>query len=239
MRTVIWADHMEGEPRPPSFMIMPENGIIQYDLGDRWPNSPQEILSSQAEVEYAWDCLARFGIDRTQFVKTNIATYGVFFPRQIDGIRFHDDSEGFSFQRFGKGANIRGFGVTFPNLHRTRDDTTATPQEIIACIRAFKTPVAPSREETDYFGRVKNMAKVKRLTITRLTPFYGEGTFGEMPPENELPPIVRPLAQLEATATFGTNNTRTRVRLFAPILSSDVERLLGNKPTPAEKRKGS
>jgi hypothetical protein len=177
-KTVILADHMEGEPQPPSFLIMPENGTIQYDLGDRWPNSLQDILADQAAVEYAWDCLALLGIDRKQFVKTNIASFGVAFPRQIDGIRFQDESEGFSLEQFGKERKLRGFGLTLPTLHRTKEDTTASPEEIIACIRAFKTPLVPSREEADYLGRVKNTAKAGTLTITKLTPYYGEGVYG-------------------------------------------------------------
>jgi hypothetical protein len=225
--TVIW-DKVAGstidEPRPPSLLIIPDDGIIQYDLGNRWPNAPNEILADRAEAEYAWNCLGSLGVDRTQFVKTNVAGFGVSFPRQIDGIRFQDESEGFSIQRYGKERKLRGFWLTLPTLQRTKEDTTASPQEIMACIRAFKTPILPNGEEADYFARVKAMAKAKRLMITRLTPYYGEGVYGEEPTNNRRPSWVMPVAYLDATATFATSNAA--VRLYAPILSSDVRRLL-------------
>jgi hypothetical protein len=233
--TIIWADHMEGEPRPPSFLIMPENGTIQYDLGDRWSNSLEDILADRAAVEYAWDCLALLGIDRTQFIKTNIAGFGVAFPRQIDGIRFQDESEGFSLQQFGKERKLRDFGLTLPTLHRTKEDTTASPQEIITCIRAFKTPLVPSGEEANYFGRVKNMAKAQTLTITKLTLYYSEGVYGEEPTNDPPAKWVTPVAQLEAIATFETTNAI--VRLYSPILSSEVLRVLGNNHPATPKRK--
>jgi hypothetical protein len=236
---VIW-DEIAGstfsEPRPPYFAIGPEDGAIQYDLGDRWPHAPGEILADRAAVEYAWDCLARFGIDRTQFVKTNIADRGVSFPRQIDGIRFQDDSEGFSIQQYGKDRKLRCFGLTLPALQRTKEDTTASPQEIIGCIRAFKTPILPNGEEADYFARVKTMAKAKRLTITKLTPYYGEGVYGEDTTNNLRPRWVMPVAYLQTTAAFGTSNAT--LTLAAPILSSDARRLLGDKHSSVQKRKG-
>lgn len=237
--TVLW-DEVAGstisEPRPPSFLIIPDDGIIQYDLGDRWPNSLQNIVSDQAEVEYAWNCLAWLGVDRNQFVKTNVASFGVAFPRQIEGIRFQNDSEGFSIQHYGKDRKLRCFGLMLPTLQRTKEDTTANPQGIIACIRAFKTPIIPNGEETDYFARVKAMAKAKKLTITKLTPYYGEGVYGQEPTNNLRPKWVMPVAYLEATANFGTSNAV--VTLYSPILSSDVLRLLGNKHRNVPQRKG-
>ena len=231
-QTVLWADHIEGEPRPPSFLIMPENGTIQYDLGDRWSNSLSDILNGPTEVEYAWEFLARLGIDQTQFVKTNVTRYGIFFPRQVDGISFTGDSEGFGFQRFGKSKTLRAFNIVLPNLRRTKEEATATPQEIIACIRTFKTPLAPNEEEAGFLARVKDVAKAKRLTIVKLTPYYFEGKFGELPPENELPTIVMPTAALDAIATFETRNSS--VRLFGPITSSEVTRLLKKQPSSSK-----
>jgi hypothetical protein len=232
MRTILWAEHMTGEPRPPNFCIWPENGTIQYDLADRSPNPLSDILRGPGEVEYAWDLLTRFSIDRNQFVKTNVAKYGVFFPRQIDGISFTGDTEGFGFQRFGKGKTLREFNIVLPNLHRVKEETTATPEEIIACIRAFKAPLAPNEDEAGYLGRVKDVAKTKKLTITKLAPYYFEGKYGEMPPDNEPPTIVMPAAALDAIATFETSNSP--VRLFGPILSSEVKRVLktpsGSRP---------
>jgi hypothetical protein len=229
-RIVIWADSTGGEPQPPDFEIMPENGRISFSLGDRALDSPQEIFRDQAAVERAWDRLAQLGIDRSQLVKTNVASYGaygVFFPCQIDGIQVYDESEGFSFQQYGSHGKIRNFSVTLPNLQREQKSPTASAQQIIACIRAFKTPSPPNGEESDYFGRIKNLAKVTKLTITKITPYYGEGVYGETPTNNEPSRFVTPIAELEAVADFGNSNAT--VRLLSPIISSEVSRLLKAK----------
>ncbi|MGB7747563.1 MAG: hypothetical protein WBN75_09780 [Verrucomicrobiia bacterium] len=229
-RVVIWDNRTEGEPQPPYFEITPENGEMSYSLGDRAPDSPQEIFKDEAAVDRAWERLAQLGIDRSQLVKTNVASYGVygvFFPRQIDGIQFYDESEGFSFQQYGSHGKIRNFSVTLPNLQREQNSPTASAQQIIACIRAFKTPSPPNGEEPDYFGRIKNLAKATKLTITKITPYYGEGIYGETPTNNEPSRFVSPIAELEAVADFGNSNTT--VRLLSPIISSDVKRLLKTK----------
>ena len=148
-------------------------------------------------------------------------------PRQIDGIQVYDESEGFSFQQFGNPRRIRYFSLTLPNLERMQKSLTASPQQIIACIRAFKTPSPPNGEEPDYFGRIKNLAKAKMLTITKITAYYGEGIYGEAPPNGETPKIVLPIAELEAVADYGNSNAA--VRLLSPIISSEVIRLLENK----------
>lgn len=227
---VIWADRTDGEPEPPYFRITPENGEIFYSLGDRAPDSPPEVLKNQAAVESAWDHLAQLGIDRSQLVKTNVASYGVWgvcLPRQIDGIRFYDKSEGFSFQQFGSPGKIRCFSLTLPNLGREQEGLTASAQQIIACIRALKTPSPPNGNESDYFERIKNLAKVTKLTITKITPYYDEGVYGEAPTNNEPSRFVTPIAELEAVADFGNSNVT--VRLLSPIIASEVNRLLQAK----------
>ena len=229
-QVVLWADRFDGEPMPPNFSIWPEQGQISFSLGDRAPQSQEEIWTNQTTIERAWNCLSQLGVDRTQFVKTNAAgsgAWGILFPRQIDGIQFFDESEGFSFQQFGKEGKIRNFGLVLPNLQREQNRPAATPQQIIACIRAFKTPSPPNGDEPDYFGRIKNLAKAKKFTITKITPYYGEGIYGEAPTNGELPKIVMPIAKLDAVADFGNSNAT--VQLLSPILSSEVRRLLEGK----------
>jgi len=224
---VIWADRTEGEPQPPNLWIAPDLGEISYSLGDRAPDSTQQVFKDQAAIERAWDRLAQFGIDRSQFVKTNVASYGewgVSFPRQIDGIQFYDDTEGFSFQQFGSHGKIRCFRLALPNLEREQNSPTADVQQIISCIRGFKTAVVPD-DKPNYFARVKNLANARKFTITKITHYYSEGIYGEMPTNNEPSKVVSPMAELEAVADFGNSNAT--VRLFAPILSSEVNRLLG------------
>ena len=186
-----------------------------------------KFSKTKAAVERAWDRLAQLGIDRSQFVKTNVASYGVWgvsFPLQIDGIQFYDDPEGFSFQQFGSHGKIRSFRLALPNLEREQNSPTASPQQIIACIRVFKTASPPNGEEPDYFGRIKNLAKAIKLTVTKITPYYNEGAYGEVSSNNESPKYVLPMGELEAVADFGNSNLT--VRFFSPVLSSDAIRLL-------------
>lgn len=225
---MVWDKSFEGEPQPPDFAILPDVGQMSFSLGDRAPDSPEGIWTNQAAIEYAWNILLELGVDRSQFIKTNTATsWGISFPRQVDGIQFQNDSEGFAIQQFGKEEKVRNFCLTWPNLERDQQSQTATPQQIITCIRAFKTPVAPNDDEPDYFSRVKNLAEAKKLTITKITPYYGEGIYGETPTNGDWPKTVMPIAKLEAIADFGGSNTI--LRFFSPIVSSDVTRLFGPK----------
>jgi hypothetical protein len=221
----IWGDHMEGEPEPPYFSILPETGQMSFTLGDRGPQTPELISTNEAAVQRAWGCLARLRMDRSQFVKTNAVDsggYGVFLPRQIDGIEVYGGLEGFQVQLAGQ--KVVAFCLLFPNLNRDKEDAIASPQQIIACIRAHKTPSLPQGDEPDYFGRIKNLANVKKLTVVKITPYYSEGIYGDAPTNGESPKIVLPIAELETIADFGNSNAT--VRLLSPILSSEVSRLL-------------
>ncbi len=225
-QVVLWTKSFDGEMEPPDFAILPDAGQMSFTLGDRIPDSSENIFTNEAAVERAWNCLFQLGIDRTQFIKTNVAgsgIYGVFLPRQIDGIETMNESEGFQIQ-FGKDGKVLQFCLLFPNLERNKRSQVASPQQIITCIRAFKTPSLPNGDEPDYFGRIKNLAKAKKLTITKITPYYGEGVYGETPTNGEPAKIVTPVAELEAVADFGNSNVT--VRLMSPILSSEVSRLL-------------
>jgi hypothetical protein len=91
----------------------------------------------------------------------------------------------------------------------------------------FKTPSPPDGDEPDYFGRIKNLAKAKKLTIVKITPYYGEGIYREASTNGESSRIVVPIAELETIANFGNSNVT--VRLLSPILSSEVSRLLETK----------
>jgi hypothetical protein len=224
----IWGDHFEGEPEPPCFLILPNVGQISFTLGDRRPDSPEGTATNQAAVKRAWNCLAQLGLDRSQFVKTNDASsggFGVFIPRQIDGIQVYGGSEGF--QIWFDEQRVLQFCLLLPNLERDNQSQVASPQEIIHCIRAHKAIVLPGVDEENYFARLKSLAGAKKLTITKITPYYGEGVFGEVPTNDVPPEFVTPLAELEAVADFGNSNAN--VKLLSPILSSEVIRLLKSK----------
>jgi hypothetical protein len=225
-QVILWADRFTGEPQPPNFVILPDEGQLSYSLGDRAPNSPEGIATNRAAVERAWNCLAQLGLDRSQFVETNDTSsggYGVFLPRQIDGTLAQNGAEGFQIQ-FGRKWNVQQFCLLWPKLEPERQGEIAGPSQIIACIRAFKTPLVPDNKP-DYFARVKHLAEAKKLIITKITPYYGEGVFGETPTNNQPSKIITPFAELETIADF--ENSNTSVRLFAPILSSEANRLLG------------
>jgi hypothetical protein len=224
-QTTIWGDHFEGEPQPPCFLILPDMGQMSFTLGDRRPDSLEGTATNQAAVERAWKCLAQLGLDRSQFVKTNDTSsggYGVFIPRQIDGIQVYGGAEGFQIW-FDK-QRVLQFCLIFPKLERDNQSQVASPQEIIHCIRAHKAIVLPNPDEEDYFARLKKLANAKRLTITKITPYYGEGVFGEVP-TNDVPcKYATPFAELVGFAEFGNSNAP--VRLLSPIIVSEVNRLL-------------
>jgi hypothetical protein len=177
---------------------------------------------------------AHFNTDTNDNKLTNqICGRGIFLCRRLEGIDFFsanddgDGSEGFVIE-FGSYGLIRFFSLCWSEVARYKSQQTASPQEIIHCIRAHKTIVMPGVDEQDYFARLKTLASAKKLTIIKITPCYGEGVFGEVP-TNDVPcKFVTPFAELEAIADFGSSNDT--VRLLSPILSSEVSRLLGNKP---------
>jgi len=225
---VILSDRFEGEMEPPHFMILPDVGQLSYTLGDRVSDSLKDVLTNETAVNHAWDCLGRFGIDRSEFVKTNAAVVGlagVFLPRQIDGIQDYFNGQGFQFQQFSTNGKIRAFCLLWPKLKRAESSPAASPQQIIACIRGHRVMVLPEGNEgRHYFAQLNHLGEPKRLTITKITPYYTEGVFGEVPTDNEPPQFVTPFAELEAVANFGNSNVTTR--LVSPILSSDINRLL-------------
>ena len=114
---------------------------------------------------------------------------------------------------------------------------TATAEEILLCIRAHKTLLVPVHEEDAYLRQVEYVARARKLTITRVTAYYGEGMYGNEPPQNEPAKEVRPVGILDATASLVTNVVS--IRLYAPLLLSDVRRLLGPRAQiPAQRKSG-
>jgi hypothetical protein len=223
--TVIWDNQYEAEPKPPYFSILPDVGQMSFSLGNRIPDGRLEISKVEA-TERAWKCLVQLGIDHAQLKKINTAGSGlggVFLPRQIEGVEVYAQNQGFQF-RLGKEGKLLGFCLLWPNLERETSCQTASPQQIIACIRAFKTVSPPDGDEPDYFGRIKNLAKTRKLTITKITTYYGDGVYGETPTNNEAVKVVMPLAELDTVADFGSSNAT--VKLLSPIISSEVVRLL-------------
>jgi hypothetical protein len=150
----------------------------------------------------------------------------VFLPRQLDGIPFFDETEGFQMM-VGKDGKLRMFCLMWPKLERLEDEPTATPEEIIRCIRGRKAVLVPSDDGAGYLAQVGEASRATKLTITGAAPYYGEGILGEEPRGDEPPKHVRPITILRATADLGTNTSF--VRIYAPILASDARRLVNSR----------
>jgi hypothetical protein len=246
---------IEAEPPCPcanvcNFFINPSDAAMSFESPDYKNGSPEKIPSDQVIARRAWDCAPQLGLDVAHLTQTAFFTHffnvdqtgkdttnflcgrGVFLSRALDGVAFFsaddtgDGAEGFSIE-FGSHGQIRFFSLRWSDVEHYESQKIASPQEIIHCIKAHKTIVLPNVDEEDYFARLKKLASAKKLTITKITPYYGEGMFGEVP-TNDVPcKFATPFAELEAVADFGGSNAT--IRLVSPILSSEVGRLLKTK----------
>ena len=228
------------------FSIQPATTTISF-FSTNQNLSTNNVPDVETVTKRAFEYAARFGLDQRHLIPKNVYTAsnasgreetltngicarGICLARQLDGVAFFsadnegDGAEGFSVE-FGSRGQIRSFSLAWPNLERDKDNLTASPQQIINCIRAQKTIVLPKAGEDTYFQRIKALANAKTFTIMKITPYYSEGIFGEVPTNDVPPEFITPLAELEAVADFGKSNTT--VRLLSPILSSEVSRLLG------------
>ena len=201
-----------------------------------------DIPDEETATRRAYDCAARFGLDRAHLMKAALYTSssavgqgdapangicgrGVVLARNFDGTgcfnfgNGENEVEGFSIE-FGSRGQIRSFSLIWPNLEPAQERLAASPQEIVRSIRERKVLVLPDPPEPDYFGRLKILANAKRFTIVQITPCYAEGLLGEVPANDAPPQFVAPFAELEAVADVG--NTRRPVRLLTPILKEDT-----------------
>jgi hypothetical protein len=226
-----------------NFYIGPASAVLSFSSPGQ-NTSTRQLPSDQAIVKWAWNDAALLGIDPALMAEKCLTSHfnldtndhkitnqicgrGAFLSRQLDGTLFigngDDGGEGFWIE-FGSYGQINSFFLNWPELDRYDSHQTANPEQIINCIRAHKIIVFPNADEEKYFERVKALANAKTFTITKITPYYGEGRFGETPADNEPPKWVTPVAEVEAVADFG--NTNATVRMLSPILASDVTRLL-------------
>jgi hypothetical protein len=248
----IWDDRGPNYPGPiPSiFYIRPGWATIGYSIPHPDRGRGTDIPSDSVIIRRAWGKLPRFGIDPKQVkfknltssycrydetgrdVTNHLCGRGVFLSRQIDGISFYGtgdngDSEGFWID-FGSREQVRAFTLNWPNLDRHKLEQTATPERIMECFRKQKVVVMPQPGENDYFERIKRLSIAQKFLITKVTPHYGEGQFGEMPTDKgtgDVPTeFIAPFAEMEITADFGSN--KATAIAVSPVLSSDTVRLL-------------
>ncbi len=228
------------------FSILPASTTISFSS----PNqnlSTNNIPDAETVTKRAFECAAQLGLDRAYMVPKNVCSSsnavgcdqtltsgicgrGIFLSRKLDGVSFWGDAnngaDGFSIE-FGSRGQIRSFALVWPNLEPEQKWLTASPEEIIHSIREHQVVVLPNDDEVNYFARLRTLASAKKFTITKFTPYYGEGVLGETPTNDVPPEFVTPIAELEAVADFGKSNTI--VRLISPVLSSDVTRLSGKQ----------
>jgi len=252
---IIWEPSMENlspntdDPLAGSFSILPDQATISYSMPHFDLDSGKDIPSDEAIVKRARNSAVQLGLDPLKLMQkpltfhvcsfdenghdnTNSQICGrrIYLSRQIDGFSFYGDGDNFSggfWMEFGSHGKVRGFCLSWPTLQRNVVSLTASPEQIVTCIKSHKTFVMPNGDEAGYFARLKTLASAKKLTVTKITPYYGEGTFGEVPTNDAANIFVTPYAELEAVADFGNSNAT--VRLVSPILSSEVTRLLGSK----------
>jgi hypothetical protein len=230
---------------PIYFTISPKTATISYYLPHPGTNT-FGIPTDKSLLQRAWACATQLGFDPVQIafkemtsrfnqdenyndLTNQMCGRGVFLARKLNGILFwssatQDDSIDGFWVEFGSHGQIRAFSLVWPDVKRDELQPIAGPQQIINCIRAQKAIVLPNVGEEAYFQRIKTLANAKTFTITKITPYYSDGIFGEVPTNYVPPKFVIPVAQLEAVADFGSSNAT--VRLLSPILSSEVNRML-------------
>jgi len=237
-------------PIPIMFEIRPADANLSYYMPNCITIPAKEIPSDETIAKRAWEYALKLELDPAKLVQqsfytrlcstiedvqdatTNICGRGIFLSRQLDGVTFFsannegDGAEGFSIA-FGSHEEIRSFSLRWSNVEHYTNQPIASQQQIIACMQAHKTIVLPNLVEEDFFGRLRALARAKKLTITKITPYYGEGILGEIPSNDAPCEFVTPFAELEAVADFGGSNAA--VRLVVPILSSEANRLMGIK----------
>ncbi len=248
-------DHPPNYPGmiPVIFSISPKSATITYGLPHPGTNTAN-IPADKILVQRAWACAKQLGVDPAQVtlkemtsrfnqddnyndLTNQLCGRGVFLSRKLDGMMFWSSGtednhvDGFWIE-FGSHGQIRAFSLVWPDLKRDELQPAARPQQIIACIQAQKIIVLPNANEKTYFRRIKALANAKTFTITKITPYYSGGIFGEVPTNDVPPKFVTPLAELEAVADFGNSNAA--VKLLAPILSSETNKLLKAPTEPAQ-----
>lgn len=226
----------------PLFCVKAGDASFYFGQAHVKPVSEKAIPDDATIVNRARSYSVQLGLDPAQLTKNRFFSHrcdtseatnvlcgrGVFFPRYLDGIAFFsieengENAEGFSME-FGEQGKIQSFSVHWSEMKRYRHEQTASPSEILNCIRRHQAIILPEFNEGD-FDRLGRLSTAKQLTIIRITLYYLEGTFGEMPVSDVPCKYATPFAELDAIANFG--NSDTPVHLLAPILSSEIKRLL-------------
>ena len=228
-------------PIPTLLGIVPKDAYLYFSIPSYAPLVAQNTPDDKTILLLAIKDALLLGLSQKELTRNNFYTHwsgteasgsifgrGVFFPRQLEGISFFsaasngDGAEGFSIE-FGEHGKIQAFSVRWSDLQHYKSERIATTGELTRCIRAHKAIVMPNFKDND-FAWLKSLTKAKRLTIIKITPYYGEGIFGEIQ-ANDIPcQYATPFVELEAVADIG--DAHIPVKIVSPILSPEVARLL-------------
>jgi hypothetical protein len=230
----IWSEPNPCGARHSIFSIQPESSTITYGSPNQVP-SPEEVPSDEVVLKQAFECAARLGLDASQCREKNVYSTtngpgcdqkpsdgvcgrGVFLSRIVDSLTFFGDANnnnanGFSIE-FVRGRKIRSFCYVWPKLERWQICEILDRKEIVQCLWKHEVMLNPE-DGSDYFESIKVLGSAKTFTITKITPYYAEGIFGQMP-TNDVPQFIAPFAELEAVASFARSNLT--VRILSPII---------------------
>lgn len=226
------------------FGILPKDAYMYYSGAGFAPVSRKELPGDETIRTLARGYASRLGVASAELIHgtfhnhmgddetaTKLFGRGVFFPRHLDGIDFFsadgsgDSAEGFSME-FGSHSKVLAFSVRWSDMQRYRNERIASAGDIARCILSHRAIVMPNFKPDD-FAMLKGLATASKLTILKITLYYGEGAFGEVP-TNDVPcEYATPFAKLEAVADMGSHHVP--VELLSPILSAEVNRLTKNK----------
>jgi hypothetical protein len=212
-----------------SLSINPAQGIIEYfrempSVENR--KIPTGVPTEEEGIKLAWDYLFRLGIDRSQamqphahvdmesmYKKNEIDWQGPYkctvgVSRRIDGIRAYGGNFRIVFRNH---AEVESIDLSWPDLVPYECHPVANVTEIINYIKNGQA-VLPVPE-----FHFESLAKLKRLTVTKITPYY----FFEPASDG----LFHPFAELEVTADLGKKNYRGEEKLDlilrCPILSTN------------------
>jgi hypothetical protein len=207
--------------------IIPQFGQILYRVRAPSTNSA-DVPTNEEVAKRTWKYLSQFQIDPSELIEksenrriefcgdnsTNVCARGIFLSRKVDGIEIRELGFGMD---FGSGGQIKGFYLILPKLELFKKCQTASSDQIIAWVKEGKA--YPTEDELSNRTKIKNLMSAKKLTLTKITPEYGEGKYGEMPSADS-ESYTTPFGILEGTANLGSTNVS--FRLYCPILSTNA-----------------
>jgi hypothetical protein len=230
-------------PIPCVFSITPFDAAMSYWMPNYDEPSGKDFPSDEEIVASARKYASQLGLDPAQMLQRGlyarvnntdqkgagaskeVCGRGVFLARQLDGVAFFSDNnagegtEGFAVE-FGGHGQIRSFCLIWPKLERYESHETASPQQIIAFIRARKIMVIRDANYERFSDKVRALSGASKIVITKITPCYTEGVYWEERKNNQLSKFINPIAELEAVAKL--ENKDIHFRFLAPVLEVDV-----------------